>query len=471
MIIDAFSMVIAVLGGLMKDGTFTLSFFIIASVILALGISLSVIAKPRNESFSLRDALFLTAFTWIMFSIVGALPFIFGNHAIGIVDALFESVSGYTSTGATIFTDVESLPASILLWRAIIQWIGGVGIIMFFLAVVPLLSSREGVKLFNSEVSGLTSLKFRARISQTAKGILLVYAILTFLETILLLVGPMDFFDSICQSMATLSTGGFSTRNASIAAWDSSYAEYVIAIFMFLGGVNLQLMYLFATGRPSFLLKNDTFRYYFGILVGISIFIIFNRAATVDNVSIGDNIRTTIFQVVSAMSSTGFTSDNYEFWGTDALFVILFIMFFGACAGSTSSGAKTDRLIFLIKNTKNSFYKTIHPNHIPVVRVNGQIISDKIVNGVIGFLSIYVLIVVVCAMAVAAFGLSLQDSIFASISCMSNIGLGYGATGIAGSYASLSLIPKLVLTFEMLIGRLEIFTFLIIFLPIFWRMR
>lgn len=467
--IDSITMFAAIIGGLCQDGSFTVSFFIIACVVLAIGVIAGTTVRPKKENLSLRDALFLIAFVWILFSVLGALPFMFGSHSIGFVDALFESVSGYTSTGATIFKDVESLPASILLWRAITQWVGGAGIIMFFLAVVPMLSSGEGVRLFNSEVSGLTSQKFRPRISQTAKGIICTYTGLTILETILLWIGPMTLFDAVTQSLATLSTGGFSTRNLSIESWNSPYIETVVTIFMFLGGVNLQLMYLSAIGHPKRLLKNDTFRYYIGIVVCVSIFVVINRIIATDAPSLIDNIRTSTFQVVSAISSTGFSCINYENWGTDVLFAILIIMFFGACAGSTSSGAKTDRLIFLVKNTRNTFYKTLHPRHLPVVRVNGQIISEKRVGEVIGFLSIYVVIVVICAMIVAAFGLSLQDSMFASISCMSNIGLGYGATGVAGSYASLAAIPKIVFTIEMLVGRLEIFTFLIVFLPWFWR--
>lgn len=469
MVIDSVLMFASVIGGFCHDGNFTLPFFLTGCVTFAAGFSSGMIFRPRRDSLSLHDAIFLTTFVWILFSIAGAFPFMSGTHAPGFVDALFESVSGYTSTGSSVIVDVEALPASILLWRSLSQWIGGVGIIMFFLAVIPMLSSNEGVRLFNSEVSGLTSRKFRPRISQTAKGILLIYAGLTISETILLWVGPMDFFDAVNQSMATLSTGGFSTRNAGIAAWHSSYVEIMITIFMFLGGVNLQLMYLTAIGHPGVLLRNDTFRYYAGIVLGVSAFVVISRVLVSGADDLVDNIRTSAFQVVSAISSTGFSCVNFENWGTDVLFALLIIMFFGACAGSTTSGAKTDRLIFLMKNTRNTFYRTVHPNHLPVVRVNGQVISHKIMSEAIGFLSIYVLIVVICAMIVAAFGLSLQDSMFASISSMSNVGLGYGATGVAGSYASLAAIPKIVLTIEMLVGRLEIFTFVIVFLPYFWR--
>lgn len=467
--IDSIFMLIAVVGGYFQDAVFIPSFFIIALLASVIGISLAKSLKPKKETLTLHDALFLTAFTWISFSIAGAIPFIFGDNAISFIDAFFESSSGYTSTGASVITDVESLPAALLLWRSITQWVGGVGIIIFSLAVIPMLSTRESVRLFNAEVSGLTSKKFRPQISQTAKGTIYIYSGLTIAMTLLLWVGPMNFFDAINQSMATLSTGGFSTRNASIAAWDSSYIYVVTIIFMFLGGVNLQLMYWSAIGHPRQLLKNDTFRYYAIIVVAVSIFVVVSRYIAGEFNGLGSTSITSTFTVVSAISSTGFSCVNFESWGTEVLFALLFIMFFGACAGSTSSGAKTDRLIFLIKNTRNSFYKTIHPNHLPVVRVNSQIISHEKVSEVIGFLSIYVVIVALCSMIVAGFGLSLQDSLFASISCMSNIGLGYGATGAEGSFASLPDISKFVLSIEMLIGRLEIFTFVIIFLPIFWR--
>lgn len=469
MAIDALLMMITIVGGWLYDGRLSLPFMLIALATAACGVGIALGCRPKAGRLMLHDAIFLTAFTWILFSMLGALPFMWGPQRICFVDALFESVSGYTSTGSSVIPDVEALPGCLLLWRSLSQWVGGVGIIMFFLAVIPMLNNREGVRLFNTEVSGLTDQKFRPRISQTAKGILTIYAAMTIMETLLLWAGPMNFFDAINQSMATLSTGGFSTRNASIAAWNSSYVEIVVAIFMFLGGVNLQLMYLAAIGHLLFLVRNDTFRYYALIVLVVTAFIVINRVVNTEAAALGDNIRTTMFTVVSAISSTGFTCVNFENWGTDALFAILIIMFFGACAGSTTSGAKTDRLIFLVKNTRNIFYKTIHPNHLPVVRVNGQIISPQRVSEVIGFLSIYVLIVVVCAMIVAGFGLSLQDSLFASISSMSNIGLGYGATGAGGSYAALPMVAKLTLTVEMLVGRLEIFTFLLIFLPCFWR--
>lgn len=467
--IDSIFMLIAVIGGYLQDGNLVVSFLIIAILTAIFGISLAKSQKPERETLTLHDALFLTAFTWISFSIVGAIPFIFGNHAISFIDAFFESSSGYTSTGASVINDVESLPSALLLWRSITQWVGGVGIIIFSLAVIPMLSCKESVRLFNAEVSGLTSKKFRPRISQTAKGTIYIYSGLTLAMTILLWIGPMNFFDAINQAMTTLSTGGFSTRNASMAAWDSSYVYVIAIIFMFIGGVNLQLMYWSFLGHPRQLLKNDTFRFYGSIVICVSLFVVLSRYATGHFDGISSTFITSSFTVVSAISSTGFSCINFEPWGTEVLFALLIIMFFGACAGSTTSGAKTDRLIFLIKNTRNSFYKTIHPNHLPVVRVNGQIISHEKVSEVIGFLSIYVVIVVLCSMIIAAFGLSLQDSLFASISCMSNIGLGYGATGAGGSFASLPDISKIVLSLEMLIGRLEIFTFVIIFLPIFWR--
>lgn len=469
LVVDAIFMLVAVGGGWLDDGVFSLPTFAIAAIAAAAGASAALLSRPDNDRLTLHDAIFLTTFTWIMFSVVGALPFMFGEYPLGFIDAFFESASGYTSTGASVIADVERLPSATLLWRSIMQWLGGVGIIIFFLAIIPMLNSNEGVKLFNTEVSGLTSRKFRPRISQTAKGILLTYLLLTVVCAIMLWSGPMDLFDAVNQSMATLSTGGFSTRNASIGAWHSGYIEIVVAVFMFLGGVNLQLMYLSVTGHPRVLLRNDTLRYYLGIVVCVSAFVMLSRALAADTSSIGDNVRTSFFQVISAISSTGFACVNYEGWGTDVLYVFLIIMFFGACAGSTSSGAKTDRLIFLIKNTHNTFYRTIHPNHMPVVRVNGQIIPGKRVNEVIGFLAVYVLATIACAMIVAAFGLSLQDSMFASVSCISNIGLGYGATGASGSFASLAAVPKAVLAIEMLLGRLEIFTFAIIFLPSFWK--
>jgi len=467
--VDAVFMSIAIFIGLLHDGHLSYQFMITAVITGVSGVIVSKKVKPVSDKILLRDALFLTAFLWVVFSAVGAIPFLSGDTGLGFVDAFFESVSGYTSTGATVITDVEACDASILLWRAMIQWIGGIGIIMFSLAVIPLLNNREGIQLFNAEVSGITSEKLRPRISGTAMTIGVVYLGMTVIEFLLLWAGPMGAFDSVCHTLSTVSTGGFSTRNAGISAWNSSYVELVVIIFMFLGGTNFQLLYISLTRAPMRILKNDTFRSYLAIVILVTVFISFTRLISGTCDDAGEYVTEPLFMVVSAISSTGFANADYEGWGTVVIIFIMIIMFFGACAGSTTSGAKIDRLIFLGKSTKNIFYKIIHPNHVLVVRVNEKVISESTVNKVIGFLSVYVLIVVLCCMVVAAFGHSIEDSLFVSISCMSNIGLGYGTTGVHGSFASLDTIPKIVLTLEMLVGRLEIFTFLVIFTPYFWR--
>lgn len=435
----------------------------------ATGFVLSRHIRPSHYSMSKRDGFLLTAMVWVVFSIFGMLPFMFCKMPISLSDAFFEAMSGFTTTGASALTSVEMFSHGILLWRCLMQWIGGMGIILFTLAVIPMLNHSGGMQMFNAEVTGITHDKLRPRISQTAKGLWFLYFLLTAILTLLLWIGPMDFFDSLCHAFSSISTGGYSTRDDSIGAWNSAYVKLVITIFMFLGGVNFGLMYKAMHGNLRCFWRNDVFKAYIRIIL---VFYIFFVIAIVGRGQVTDLSSFTLdplFQIISTITSTGLTVNNFESWGTFVLALLFLLMFFGSCAGSTSGGAKIDRILFLLKNSGNEVYRCIHPNTMMSVRINDKVIAPDVVSKVIAFLCIYVMIIAAGGILLTAFNIPLVDAFFSSFSCVSNTGLGTGVTGYGESYAIIPSSGKWVLSLLMLTGRLEIFTVLLLFTPGFWR--
>ena len=435
----------------------------------ATGFVLSRHIRPSHYSMSKRDGFLLTAMVWVVFSIFGMLPFMFCKMPISLSDAFFEAMSGFTTTGASVLLDVTHMSHGIHIWRATMQWLGGMGIILFTLAVIPMLNSSGGMLMFNAEVTGITHDKLRPRISQTAKALWMLYFAFTIMLVALLWSGPMNFFDSVCHAFGAISTGGYSTRNEGIAAFNSIYVKVVLTIFMFVGGVNFSLIYRSLRGEFGALRRNDVFRTYVGLIAVM--YILFVIGITTQGTYEGweDLTIDPLFQIVSTMTSTGFTPSNFEQWGPLVLALVFMLMLFGACAGSASGGAKIDRLLFLVKNCRNELYRCIYPHAIMSVRVNGKVVSDDIVGKVIAFLCIYMLLISIGGTAMAAMGVPIIDAFFSAFSCMSNTGLGAGITGYGGSYEMLPDAAKWLLSFLMLTGRLEIFTVLLLFAPSFWR--
>ncbi len=435
----------------------------------ATGFVLSRHIRPSHYSMSKRDGFLLTAMVWVVFSIFGMLPFMFCKMSISLSDAFFEAMSGFTTTGASVLLDVTHMSHGIHIWRATMQWLGGMGIILFTLAVIPMLNSSGGMLMFNAEVTGITHDKLRPRISQTAKALWMLYFAFTIMLVALLWSGPMNFFDSVCHAFGAISTGGYSTRNEGIAAFNSIYVKVVLTIFMFVGGVNFSLIYRSLRGEFGALRRNDVFRTYVGLIAVM--YILFVIGITTQGTYEGweDLTIDPLFQIVSTMTSTGFTPSNFEQWGPLVLALVFMLMLFGACAGSTSGGAKIDRLLFLVKNCRNELYRCIYPHAIMSVRVNGKVVSNDIVGKVIAFLCIYMLLISIGGTAMAAMGVPIIDAFFSAFSCMSNTGLGAGITGYGGSYEMLPDAAKWLLSFLMLTGRLEIFTVLLLFAPSFWR--
>lgn len=447
-----------------------LPFIYTIAITVGTGCLLAYCIRPSHTAMAKREGFLLTALVWVAFSAFGMLPFMLSPLHLDVSGAFFEAMSGFTTTGATVIRDVESVPHGILLWRCLMQWIGGMGIILFTLAVIPMLNHSGGMQMFNAEVTGITHEKIRPRVSQTAKRLWIVYICLSVMLCTLLCFGPMSFFDSLCHTLSAISTGGFSTRNASIDAWgDSTYVKITLSVFMFLGGVNFALLYRAALGHVGALWRNDTFKAYLWIvLIVFAIFAVSNSFSQ-ESASPAMVLANPLFQVISAITTTGYTVGNFEKWGPLVMSLVFMLMFFGACAGSTSGGAKVDRILYLLKNTRNELYRSVHPNSIMNVRINGKVVPSDITNKVIAFLCIYTLVIMVGGTVLTALNIPLVDSFFSVFSCVSNTGLGAGITGTEGSYGLIPNLGKWVLAFLMLTGRLELFTVLILFTPGFWK--
>lgn len=468
LIIEALFMAIPCIVSIFTDGESFVPFLICVGITGVSGLLMTFL-RPRTRDMGKREAILMTGITWIILSLFGMLPFIFYGTHMSVTDAFFETISGFTTTGASVLTTLEDVPKSILIWRSITQWIGGLGIILFTLAVIPMLNTSGGMQLFNAEVTGITHDKLRPRISYTAQGLWVVYAILTLILVILLLFGEMDAFDAFCYGLSTMSTGGFATANEGIHALQSDYVKIVMMIFMFLGGVNFSLLFNMATGKTKGLLKNTALKVFiWAIFIGGLIFAVdVITAGLAHNVS--DVILDPLFQSVSLLSSTGIIEPDFKYWGSISSVVMIIMMIMGACAGSTAGGAKIDRFVVLFKFLKNEFYKMMHPGAVTTVTLNGKGTPSPIVLKTLAFLFIYIIIIILGGVFLSLMGLDISDGFFCALQAISNTGLGSDATGVNGDYSLVPDAAKWLLSFIMLVGRLELFTVLLIFIPSFWK--
>lgn len=470
LIIEGAFMTIPTATALLTGGADLYAFIGSTAVTLLAGLAATFFIRPARTDMAKREGFLLTSLVWVIFSAFGMLPFILSDtEPLGVTDAFFEAMSGFTTTGATVLTSVSGSSQAATMWRCLMQWLGGMGIILFTLALLPMLNSSGGMQMFNAEVTGITHDKIRPRISHTAMRLWGIYIVLTLILFILLSLGPMSAFEAICHAFTSISTGGFSSADASIATWDSHYTEIVLTVFMFIGGVNFSLIYKALAGQPRALWANDVLRAYILIIAGAYVLFVISIIALGQYSGIASVTIDPIFQIVSTITSTGYTARNFESWGPFVLAITFMLMFFGGCAGSTSGGAKIDRLLFLLKNSRNELYKTLHPNDVTTVRVNGRIIPSHIVAKVIAFLCLFVMTICLGGITLTACGLPLVDSFFSAFSCLGNIGLGAGITGYGGGYDLVPDLGKWILSFLMLVGRLELFTVLILFTPGFWR--
>ena len=415
-----------------------------------------------------RESYISVFMAWFLFSLFGSFPFFLSGEIPSFTDAFFESTSGITTTGSSVLTDIGSMSKGLLFWRSLIQWLGGLGIVVFSLALLPLLGG-EASQLFDAESSGLTHDKFRPRITSMAKRLWGIYMGLTLLLIVLLYLGPMDWFDAVCHGFTTLSTGGFSTKQLSIGYWDSAYLEGVIILFMIIGATNFSLLYFLFKGKFRRFFRDEEFRWYLGIIAVVTLLvsgllyqhgIFFNPIETISHA---------FFQVVAIFTTTGFSTGDFVQWGASFWIVFMFLMVVCGCAGSTSGGMKTVRAVVLAKNTLSEFSRLIHPRAIIPVRLNGKALSFGVVQRLLAFAFLYICIIFFSWLVLTLAGMPIMEALGASVSGISNVGPGFGSVGPSGSYAEISIFAKWYLSFLMIIGRLEIFTVLMFFTPAFWK--
>lgn len=440
-----------------------------ALITLGAGMFMTRGIHARNTRMARREGFLLTACVWVVFSLFGLIPFMLSMPGVSFTDAFFEAMSGFTTTGASVLDDSITLSHSAHIWRAMMQWIGGMGIILFTLAVVPMLNSSGGIQMFNAEVTGITHDKVRPRISQTAKALWLLYMALTALCALLLWAGPMDLFESICHAIGTLSTGGYTTRDTGVNEFASVYVLAVITVFMLLGGTNFGLLIRALTRGPRQLLRNEIFRYY--ITVILVMLAVFMAAMWLGHIQ-GDWRTYTVyplFQIVSVLTSTGYCIPGFADWGMLPLCLIFVMMFVGGCAGSTSGGAKIDRVVVLIKYCRNEINRCVRPNSVTAVRLEGRSMTHPIVTKVIAFLCLYMILVLVGTIFLSATGVDAGHAFFSSFSCISNAGVSAADAVYGNDYSTFPAVAKWTLSGLMLIGRLEIFTILILVSSAFWK--
>lgn len=443
-----------------------LPFLYTVALLLLVAIPLILLRPRQDRRFFAREGFICAAGSWILLSLFGSLPFLFSGAIPSFADALFETVSGFTTTGATILTEIESLPRGILLWRSLSHWVGGMGVLVFMLAILPSDNSRS-MHLLRAEVPGPQKGKIVPKLRDSAMILYAIYLGLTVLEVIALLLCGMPFYDSLVNAMATAGTGGFSVLNSSIAGYGSAAAEWVIAVFMLLFGVNFNLYFFLLVGRVREVLGNRELRTYLFIVLIATAVITANVLPLFP--SFGEGLRAAFFQVTSIVSTTGFATVNYETWPTLSKTILLLLTLLGASAGSTAGGLKISRVMILFKTGLSELKKILRPRSVTVIRMEGEPVSRDTVRSTANYLIFYLGILLLGALLISVDGQSIETTFTASLTCLNNVGPGLGMVGPAGNFSEFSVFSKLVLSAEMLIGRLEIIPFLLFLSPSTWR--
>jgi len=476
-----FMLLSSIISFIYKDGV-TSKLILSGITVMLLGVFVMLATKNHRKEMNKREGYIVVAFGWIIMSLSGAIPYVLTGVIPSFTSAFFETMSGYTTTGATILNDIEIVPKGVLFWRSTTHWIGGMGIIVLAVAILPLLGIG-GMQLFAAEAPGPSADKLHPRITDTAKRLWLIYFGYTVAETILLKVAGMSFFDAINHSMSTLSTGGFSTKNASIAHWNNQpIIEYIIIVFMFLAGTNFVLSYFAFKGKIQKVIKDEEFKMYFrfiAIFTIISALIIYFRAdlslSTIEHPMTWGKaesaFRHGLFQVLTVITTTGFISADYTLWTPFLLVMFFGLMFLGGSAGSTAGGVKVMRHLILIKNGFLEFKRALHPNAVLPVRYNTKLISGEIVFNILAFFILYMLSFIIGSVVFSMFEIDFESAIGLSASSLGNIGPALGNFGPVDNYSALPPLAQWWSSFLMLIGRLELFTVLILLTPVFWRNR
>ena len=467
LLVEAILLVFPAIGAIVYGDNTLTAFALAIAALTATGL-LAVRKKPKKTTIYAKDGYVIVALTWILMSFFGALPFFLSGYIPSFVDAFFETVSGFTTTGSTILREIESLPKSLLFWRSFTHWIGGMGILVFVIAILPKTESSS-MHVMRAEVPGPTVGKLVSKLRASARILYGIYCVLTLTEILLLFAGGMPLFDSIVNSFATAGTGGFGILNNSIEGYGSVYAEMVIAVFMLIFGVNFNLYYMMLIKQGKQAIKSEELRWYVGVVAASVIIIAFSLISTKHE--IGDSFRYSFFQVASIITTTGFSTTNFDTWPVVSKFILVFLMFVGACAGSTGGGIKVSRLIILIKSGLRDIKKAINPRSVETVKVDRQTVDEPIVRSVSVFFATYMLVAAVSMFIIAVDGRDLVTTSTSVIACLGNIGPGLGAVGPYGNYADFSILSKLVLSFDMLAGRLELIPMLMLFSPYAWSRK
>lgn len=467
LIVEALLLVFPAIGALIY-GEDTLISFALTIAALTLTGMLCTRKKPKKATIYAKEGYVIVALSWILMSLFGALPFYFSGYIPNFIDAFFETVSGFTTTGSTIINDIEALPKSLLFWRSFTHWIGGMGILVFVIAIMPK-TENSSMHVMRAEVPGPTVGKLVSKLRASARILYGIYCVLTAIEIVMLFAGGMPLFDCIVNSFATAGTGGFGILSNSIEGYNSIYAEMVIAVFMLIFGVNFNLYYMVLIKQGKQAAKSEELRWYIGIVAASVIVIAVSLISTKHGVA--DSFRYSFFQVASIITTTGFSTTNFDTWPMIAKFVMVFLMFIGACAGSTGGGIKVSRLIILIKSGLRDIKKAINPRSIETVKVDRRTVEEPVVKSVSVFFATYILIAAASMFVVAIDGRDFTTTSTAVIACIGNIGPGLGAVGPYGNFADFSVLSKLVLCFDMLAGRLELIPMLMIFSPYAWSRK
>ena len=446
--------------------------FLLSTIITLLAGMIGLLVGRHAESrMGEREGYVIVAMVWVVFSAFGLMPYYLSGQVPSLTDAWFESMSGFTTTGATIIPDLEVITHGLLFWRSLTQWIGGMGIIVLSIAILPIFG-LNGMQLYAAEVTGLTYEKLSPRIADTAKMMWSIYLLLTITEVLALWLCGMNVFDAVCHSFSTIATGGFSTHNNSLEYYDSAAIHYTVTLFMFISGINFVLLIYLLRGKARNLLQDEEVRWYsvavalFAVALTVGLYI---ARPGWSGVEMERAFRDSLFTVISSMTSTGYTISDYMYWPVVAWVVIFFLMLTGACAGSTAGGIKWVRLAIIMKNGVAEFQRRIHPNAIIPVKLNEKAVPQQTINNIMAFLIFYVFIIVITVVIFCASGVNFDESIGAAVSAIGNVGISIGQFGPAGTYAEFPMVAKWVMSFVMLIGRLEIFTILLLFTRALWR--
>ncbi len=467
LIVEGVAMLLALGVAIMYHGPDVFPFLKSALISLGIGGTTVFLTWKASRNISKNDGFIIVSLVWVVFSLFGSLPYLFSNSIPSITDAFFETMSGFTTTGSSILNDIEALPHGILFWRSMTQWLGGMGIIVLSLAILPVFGIG-GMQLFSAEVPGPVPDKLNPRIQQTAKNLWGIYILFTFTETILLKLGGMSFFDAINHSFTTMATGGYSTKQASIAYWDSPFIHYVIIIFMFIAGTNFTLSYCAFTGKIEKVFKNEEFKYYL-FFIAIFTAIVLSGLLLTTQLGFEHAFRDALFQVVSIITTTGFATADYLTWTPFLSIIIFALFFFGGSAGSTGGGIKIMRIVLLMKNSYYELRRLLHPNAVIPVRFNKHSVSEQIITNVLAFFMIYLIIFFFSTILFTMIEPDLDSAMGAVATCLGNIGPGLGNVGPAENFSHIHVAGKWFLSFLMLLGRLELFTVLVLFSPAFWK--